>query len=82
MKHLKSLLASIAFLFAVVAVFASKQVPEMDTLDQYYIENGQQCQETNCHPQNEGAPCEFDVYEEDELNPCSTLVTVETKRPI
>jgi hypothetical protein len=82
MKKFKIMFASVAFLFAVVAAFASKNVSTTDSVDQYYILNDEMCEPTNCHPDNQGDPCEFQVYEEDELNPCSTLVTVETKRPI
>lgn len=66
--------ASVAFLFALVAAFASKNVSSADTLDQYYVKNGIACQPTDCDPSNTGSICTFTVYEDDLLNPCSTAI--------
>ena len=64
MKKLKIMLASVAFLFALVAAFASKNVSSTDTLDQYYRANSSgQCVQTNCDPLNAGELCEFTVYQ-------------------
>lgn len=64
MKKLKIMLASVAFLFALVAAFASKNVSSTDTLGQYYRTNSLgQCVETTCTPLNTGELCEFTVYD-------------------
>ncbi|PKQ44219.1 DUF6520 family protein [Confluentibacter flavum] len=81
MKKLKKIMfASVAFLFAVVAAFASKNVSSTDSIDQYYAKDGAECVATDCSPSNQGESCNFIVYEEDISNECSTPVTVSTYR--
>jgi len=64
MKKMRIMLGSAAFLVAVAAAFASKNVETATIDDQYYRINGsEQCVETNCDPLNTGELCEFTVYQ-------------------
>tara|TARA_R110002096_G_scaffold265300_2_gene458785 strand:+ start:8163 stop:8411 length:249 start_codon:yes stop_codon:yes gene_type:complete len=72
MKKLKIMFASVAFLFAIVAAFASKNASSSETLVDYYRQTtSNECQVENiCDPFNLGDACEYTVYQETEGTEC------------
>lgn len=75
MKKLKIMFASMAFLFAVVAAFASKNVSSDDALVDYYRQSGTNCViETFCHPLNPGTLCDYTVYQVKNGNQCQNSI--------
>lgn len=75
MKHLKIMFASVAFLFAIVAAFASKNASSNETLVDYYRQTVNECQvETICDPFNLGDACEYTVYQDRNGNECQTPI--------
>lgn len=75
MKKLKIMFASVAFLFAVMAAFASKNASSSETLVDYYRQSGNNCEvETYCHPINPGTPCDYTVYQLNNDNQCQNPI--------
>uniref|UniRef100_UPI00404861E4 DUF6520 family protein n=1 Tax=Mariniflexile sp. TaxID=1979402 RepID=UPI00404861E4 len=75
MKKLKIMFASVAFLFAIVASFASKKASSSETLVDYYRQISNDCQVENiCDPFNLGDACEYTVYQERNGTTCQTPI--------